>query len=181
MTPAYGAGNRFFRSLLCKGFHFSKTRIRRSEVRRQGKLCYLSVPASGSSTARLTSFSIFTIGDPVAERAGLEPAHRNPSVNGLAIRCSTCYAYRSMYKAGFSPARIPRAALQRIRRGSSLKGGPLWKKKAGQFATNCQSKGRKKSKRPVGTSLLRNFLYSIISHENRKIIRLFSASSVATI
>ena len=32
----------------------------------------------------------------VAEQAGLEPAHRNPSVNGLAIRRSTCYAYCSV-------------------------------------------------------------------------------------
>lgn len=29
----------------------------------------------------------------MAGQAGLEPAHRNPSVNGLAIRRSTCYAY----------------------------------------------------------------------------------------
>ena len=29
----------------------------------------------------------------MAGQAGLEPAHRNPSVNGLAIRSSTCYAY----------------------------------------------------------------------------------------
>ena len=32
----------------------------------------------------------------VAEQAGVEPAHRSPSVNGLAIRRSTCYAYCSV-------------------------------------------------------------------------------------
>ena len=32
----------------------------------------------------------------MAEQAGLEPTHRIPSMNGLAIRCSTCYAYCSV-------------------------------------------------------------------------------------
>lgn len=32
----------------------------------------------------------------LAEQAGLEPTHRNPPVNGLAIRRSTCYAYCSV-------------------------------------------------------------------------------------
>ena len=35
----------------------------------------------------------------LAEQAGLEPTHRNPSVNGLAIRRSTCYAYCSVCTA----------------------------------------------------------------------------------
>lgn len=32
----------------------------------------------------------------LAEQAGLEPAHGNPSVNGVATRRSTCYAYCSV-------------------------------------------------------------------------------------
>lgn len=42
----------------------------------------------------------------MVEQAGLEPVHRNPSVNGLAIRCSTCYAYCSVLEpqAGIEPA-----------------------------------------------------------------------------
>ena len=36
----------------------------------------------------------------LAEQAGLEPAHRNPPVNGLAIRRSTCYAYCPVFGAG---------------------------------------------------------------------------------
>lgn len=42
----------------------------------------------------------------LAEQAGLEPARRNPSANGLAIRCSTYYAYCSILEpqAGIEPA-----------------------------------------------------------------------------
>ena len=33
----------------------------------------------------------------LAEQAGLEPTRRNTPANGLAIRCSTTYAYCSIY------------------------------------------------------------------------------------
>lgn len=46
----------------------------------------------------------------LAEQAGLEPTHRNPSANGLAIRCSTHYTYCSILllftqyvRQGFAP------------------------------------------------------------------------------
>ena len=63
--------------------------------------CYLCVGLLSALRAdQKTVFIDFHIPLPrseLAEQAGLEPTHRNPPVNGLAIRRSTCYAYCSVW------------------------------------------------------------------------------------
>lgn len=94
----------------------------------------------------------------LAEQAGLEPAHRNPSVNGLAIRRSTCYAYCPVYKAR----------------------GRFERPSVGQIGKPTRYLPRHVKRDPgLLPSLLCNFVFTSIAHQNQKVFRFFSGFQIS--